>query len=120
MTATVLAVQKLVAGAGLKPTMVACDAVNHNAIPNNGAQFLLIQNSDSGDHTGTFAVYPKGNEPIGLAVSPLVITVAHGTIPTLVGPLPPSIFNENGVADVAWSSATGMTCALVQFVPNPG
>jgi hypothetical protein len=124
MTApTVLAVQKMSPNgvlAGLKPTMVAPDGSNGNGIPNNGAQYLLIQNSDSADHTCTLTPQFESGTPAGLTVDPLVVNIVHGTVPTLIGPLPPSIFNTNGQAIATWSSAVGMTVAVIQFVPNPG
>ncbi len=96
------------------------DAANGNDFGNNGRQFLWVKNGDSGSHNLTIKTYPKGDAPGGLDFSDEVIAIAAG-VEKLVGPFPPSIFNDaaNRV-QLDWSASTSMKVQVVEFASDPG
>ena len=78
------------------------------SIPNNdGRIFLDVKNT--GDTTQTVTVQTPGSVA-GLDIEDLVATVAPTTGDIMVGPFPPSVFNQsNGSVYVDLSATTTMT-----------
>jgi hypothetical protein len=119
MSATLLpsATQIVLAGSVLAGTTP--DAVNGNLFQNNGRQQLWVKNGDSGSHTMTILAYPQGNSPEGLVVTNPAVVLAAGT-EQMVGPFPPSIFNNaSSQVGLTWDASTSMNIQVIQATDNP-
>lgn len=94
MARTLLAVIPLTIDGVTPADAVIPDSVNGNDFPNNGKQFLSVENnSDDTALVLTLQTYPKGTTPGGLTVSDKVINMPFGT-KKLIGPFPPSLYND--------------------------
>lgn len=126
MASTALPAAQPIVNIGLLPTMTAADFTNGNNFQNNGGQFLFVENSTAGAITitpdafpsGATAIPPDGLTPADRSIS---IPAAVASVPgqKMIGPFPPSIYN-NGSGQVTLAfSATGLTIAVVSFAANP-
>ena len=93
-----------------------------NTFQNNGKQFLLVKNAGSPSLNVTIDALPTGSTastPDGLTVTDRVIAVAGGA-ETLIGPFPPSIYNDaSGAVNLTTSVQTDITIMVVEFTSNP-
>ncbi len=105
-TATVIARTGIVATAGTGQASTTSDK-----FANNGKQFLLVHNGDSGAHVLTFTSPATVD---GLAVADPTVSLAAGAS-KLIGPFKPSVFNdEDGYVTMASDIATLQTVQVLQ------
>jgi hypothetical protein len=109
--------------AGAAEALVA--AALSMTMPNNGQQFLRVNNGSGSSINVTITAYPRtsgvipgpGGTPGSLVAENPVIAVAAGAIAD-IGPFPPSAFNDStGQVDIAISAITTVTIGAFQFQP---
>jgi len=95
-----------------------CSAGGDTAPNPDGLVFLLVLNGDVSSHTVTVTpAKPTVTQPgVGL-VAKAAVAFAIGTLDeVLLGPFPPSIFNDtNGNVDITYSAVTSMKIMAVRL-----
>jgi hypothetical protein len=109
-----LAVQKVVQ-AGLTPVQtgsLTATTVDY-VFKNSGKTFLYLVKAGAGDCIATVTTPVTVD---GKAVADLAVTVVATSGVKMVGPFPPSIFNDgNGDARVMFSEITGLTAGVYEL-----
>lgn len=94
--------------------------VDNFYLPNNGRQMIGVYNGDASSKTVTIQSYPRGDAPGGLTVSDKTVVVEAGKT-ELIGPFPPSIYNNaSNQVEIDLSAVTAVKVKGLKFVANPG
>ena len=110
MVDVVLTVQRL-APTGITPTRTTTNNADTYIMRNNGRMMLAFENSSGA--TATITIQTPGTRG-GLAVAEQTLNVPATTGDVMVGPFPPSIYNDdNGDLRFSTNEGTGLTCAVV-------
>jgi hypothetical protein len=105
-----LTVQQI-ARTGLEATYAAA-AGGGDEFDNDGRTFFHIINANGSDRTATFVTSVTVD---GLAVGDVAVVVTAGE-ERMVGPFPPSIFNDtDGHVNVTYSAVTDVTVAAIRL-----
>ncbi len=103
-------------GSGLTPSYAAGDAAETYVIPNNGAVFVHVKKI--GINACTVTVVTPGTID-GMAIPDYTATVPASTGDKMIGPFPPSIYNDSvGRITVTFSEVTGLTFAVLRLTPT--
>lgn len=116
MTTATLAAATAVTRSGVTVSGAFAAASVDDKFANNGKQYLLVANSDSGAHVLTFVSNGVVTDSAGdLAIADPTVSVAAGAT-LLIGPFKPSIFNSaDGYVNYTIPAATGMTVKVLQM-----
>lgn len=109
-TRTTVAVQECVR-AGITPTYNAATATDGDAFTNDGKTMLSVLNTGS---ESTLTIQTPGTVD-GLAIADRTVVIPATTGKKFIGPFPPTQYNQSdGKVYLDWSSATGVTFAVVR------
>ena len=98
---------------GLTPAYAAGSATETYLIPNNGRVFLHVKKTGAGDCTVTV---PTPGTVDSLAVTDYTATVVATTGDKMIGPFPPSAYNNAaGQISVTFSEVTDLTFAVIRL-----
>ncbi len=91
--------------------VMASADTNGDSWANTGSEALLVENASGAAVTLTFTTTATVD---GLPVQDLQVVVPNGET-HLLGPFPPSVYNDpDGNAQVSYSAATGVKVAVVK------
>lgn len=111
MARTILAAQQ-VSRSGLTPAFSAGNADGHY-VPNDGKMMLEVKNASASPITVT--IQTPGTVD-GNAIADLVVTVPANTGDKMIGPFPPSIYNQaDGSIYADLSAVTSVTLAALRL-----
>ena len=112
MSDVALTVQDIVA-TGLTPSYTgSLSTGNTYQVQNNGRVFLHFKKSAAVDAVITIATpVTKG----GYAVADPTVTVPASTGDKMIGPFPPTIFNDDGILEFTCSDVDGLTVAALRL-----
>lgn len=107
-----LAVQQL-SQAGVAPTYLNSLTTSDTfQVPNNGQVYLHFKKTGAGIATVTFLT---PNTVGGLAIADQTVAVPATTGDVMVGPFPPSIFNNGQNLEFTVNEVTGLTVAVIRL-----
>lgn len=111
MADVALTVQKMVS-TGITPSYTgSLSTSNTYQVRNNGRTFVHFKKSEAADCVVTVET-PK--LVAGLAVAEQTVTVPASTGDKMIGPFPPSVYNDaNGDVNITLSNIAGLTVAVV-------
>lgn len=101
---------------GLSPSFQgSLSASDRYQFPNDGRTILHVKKSGAGSCVAT--VVTPGTVGVGdLAIADRTVTIAASTGDVMIGPLPPSVYNDaNGLCSVTFSEITGLTMAVLRL-----
>lgn len=111
MCATLPAATVMVRTGLLTSGSLATASALSDKFANNGKQYLLVKNGDTGAHVLTFSSAATVD---GLAIADPTVTLAAGET-RLIGPFKPSVFNDSdGYITVASDVITSQTVLVLQ------
>lgn len=124
MPETTIAVQEAVV-AGLAVAFAAANADGSKFLnPTDERTYIHVKNTNGSDRTVTLETQRTSVSLPGLGAVPLsdkAVVVAATTGEQIIGPLPPSQFNDSdGYAHITFSAVTGVTIAVVHMGRVPG
>ncbi len=86
-------------------------SASSDKMANNGKQYLLVKNGDTGAHVLTFVTTPTID---GLAIADPTVSIAAGET-KLIGPFKPSVFNDSdGYVVITTDVITAQTVVVLQ------
>jgi hypothetical protein len=109
--ATALTVQDI-ARTGLTPSFTSAGSAG-NAVPNDGHTFVEIKNTSGSAATVTLDIPGTVD---GQAVTDRTVTVGATTGDKMIGPFPPSIYNQDdGTVLLSFSHVTSLSIAAFRL-----
>jgi hypothetical protein len=97
---------------GITPTYNSC-AAGGDAIPNNGKVLLHFKNTNAAARVVTFATQATVD---GQAVADPTLTVPLTSGDKMIGPFPPSIYNDaNGLLQLTYDAVTNLSVAVIRI-----
>lgn len=107
-------VPQTIVRAGLEPDYESpLTTTDTYQVPNNGRTFLHFKKSGAGDCTVTLVTPGKVD---GLAIADRTVTVEATTGDVMVGPFPPSTYNDaDGKMAFTLSEITGLSVAVLRL-----
>lgn len=112
ITLTILAVGR--SNNGLTPAFTSVNATDVYFAQNDGRLLLHVKNANAGAGTVTVQTPNTVDSQATLAITDLTATVPANTGDKMIGPFPPTIYNNvNGQIRVTFSLASGMTVAAI-------
>lgn len=107
---TVTAIDPSIAGANVSYNNA--DASNGNNVLFDADLLILVKNTDGSSHTVTLGA--NGGTVNGIAIASQTYTVGATTGHIAIDAIPREFFASSGYLNIDWSSATGMTFAVIK------